>query len=309
MFLRKFIQVLLTSLVLVYPLQAQMKTVDFTPYKGADKNLGIKILDVKEVTFEPLEGIEFTEVSALAYDEKRGLFALSDRGYLYTLELKLEAKKIKELKLLNAKRLLSKNAKPLEGKKRDSEGMDILEEGLLISFERLPKVSLFDFNGLRIKNYELPAPLDNIKNYQSKNKALEAVLYHDEFGFITVAEAPLKHHDKNLHTLYSHSQRWQLSVSENVTAIELLNDGNILVLERGFSLTRGHHILLKKVFIKQCEKRVCKSEILASFKSEDGWNLDNFEGLTHIKDNLYLMVSDDNANFFQKCLFVLFEVL
>jgi hypothetical protein len=58
----------------------------------------------------------------------------------------------------------------------------------------------------------------------------------------------------------------------------------------------------------ECETEVCPARLLAFMKSSEGWTLDNFEGLTHIKDNIYMMVSDDNGSFLQKCIVVLFEI-
>jgi hypothetical protein len=43
-------------------------------------------------------------------------------------------------------------------------------------------------------------------------------------------------------------------------------------------------------------------------KTDDGWNLDNFEGLTHYKDNIYLMISDDNGFFLQSTILTMFEI-
>ena len=58
----------------------------------------------------------------------------------------------------------------------------------------------------------------------------------------------------------------------------------------------------------ECETGSCSSKNLAALKRRDGWKLDNFEGLTRIKDELYLMISDDNGSFFQECIDVLFEI-
>ncbi len=44
---------------------------------------------------------------------------------------------------------------------------------------------------------------------------------------------------------------------------------------------------------------VCRSKNLAVFKSSDGWDL----------DNIYLMISDDNGNMFQKTILTMFEIL
>ncbi len=90
-----------------------------------------------------------------------------------------------------------------------------------------------------------------------------------------------------------------------------MDDDNLLVLERKFD----KHILrwiitLTKVSLKKCDKsRVCKQEVLASLDNTYDWKIDNFEGLTKISKNKYLMVSDDNDMFFQNTLLVYFEIL
>lgn len=288
---------------------AQMDTIDIFPKRYASSEIGgIRILDAKVISFKPMNDIAFRDISALAYDEQRGLFALSNKGYLFNLDLQLEQKKIKRIHLKNASVLKTKKGKALKKKKRDAEGMAWSDEGLIISFERRPKVSLYDFKGTKIKNYPLAGELQDIDNYTKENKALESVTKHPLFGVITAPEAPLKNTDDRVHTLYSLHKQWRFKASGEITAIELLPDNNLLILERKYNLFRGHTIWLSRVNIMECETGHCPSENLATLKRSDGWKLDNFEGLTRIKDDLYLMVSDDNGNFFQSCIVVLFEI-
>jgi len=201
-----------------------------------------------------------------------------------------------------------KNKKDKILKHNDAEGMSLNKDGLIISFERDPKVSLFNFQAKKIKNFPLASILKDIKNYQKKNRALEAVVQHNIFGIITLPEGALKHEDKNYHTLYSLHKRWKFKADGKVTSIEIMPDNNLLVLEREFRFLQGHSITLSKVDIMNCDKSLCSKKTLASLKSTKGWALDNFEGMTRLYDNVYLMISDDNANFMQKCLLVLFEV-
>ena len=201
-----------------------------------------------------------------------------------------------------------KNKKGKILKHNDAEGMHLSEDGLIISFERDPKISLFSFKGKKTHNFPLPSALKDIKNYQKKNRALEAVVKHNKFGIITVPEGALKHEAKNYHILYSLEKRWRFKANGKVTSIEEMQDNNLLVLEREFSYLQGHTISLSKVDIMSCKTKICSKKNLALLKSTDGWELDNFEGMTHLYDNVYLMISDDNANFMQKCLLVLFEV-
>ena len=53
---------------------------------------------------------------------------------------------------------------------------------------------------------------------------------------------------------------------------------------------------------------MCKTKVLAKFNSSEGWLLDNFEGLARVGKNRYVMISDDNDNFFQQTLLMYFEV-
>ncbi|PHR54252.1 MAG: hypothetical protein COA44_13610 [Arcobacter sp.] len=298
---------LLLSLLLSVCLSAQIKDFNIfaTSYHPREIE-GITILDVKELSFDSVNKIEFSGISALAYSKEKGLYALSDRGYLFNLDLDIKEKKIQSLKIVDARVLKNKKDKIL--KHNDAEGMSLNKDGLIISFERDPKVSLFNFQAKKIKNFPLASILKDIKNYQKKNRALEAVVQHNIFGIITLPEGALKHEDKNYHTLYSLHKRWKFKADGKVTSIEIMPDNNLLVLEREFRFLQGHSITLSKVDIMNCDKSLCSKKTLASLKSTKGWALDNFEGMTRLYDNVYLMISDDNANFMQKCLLVLFEV-
>ncbi|MGB1311695.1 MAG: esterase-like activity of phytase family protein, partial [Leucothrix sp.] len=69
-------------------------------------------------------------------------------------------------------------------------------------------------------------------------------------------------------------------------------------------------ISLRQVKLDQCnQQNHCAVRDLAIFDSTKGWNIDNFEGLTHLQGNQYLMVSDDNKNPLQRTLMVKFEIL
>jgi hypothetical protein len=288
---------------------AQMGMIDISPKKHLPSDIGgIRILDAKTLAFKPMNDIAFTDISALAYDERRGLFALSNKGYLFNLDLQIEQKKIRRLELKEARVLRTKKGKALKKKKRDAEGMALDAEGLVISFERKPKVSLYDFKGKKIKNYPLAQELQDIENYTRANKALESVAMHPRFGVITAPEVPLKGSDTDLHTLYSLHTKWRFKASGQITSIELLPDNNLLILERDYNVFRGHSIWLSKVDIMACKTDICSSKNLATLRRSEGWKLDNFEGLTRIKDDLYLMISDDNGSFMQECIVVLFEI-
>ena len=132
---------------------------------------------------------------------------------------------------------------------------------------------------------------------------------------MTAAEWPLKRDNKKKQTIYALSGReWHFKAEPEansaISAMEVMDDGNVLVLERSFSgYLNPFVITLKKVYLGRCSKGWCETKVLAKMNSHKGWAVDNFEGLVKVSPQRYLMVSDDNNNFFQKTLLFYFEVM
>ena len=88
-----------------------------------------------------------------------------------------------------------------------------------------------------------------------------------------------------------------------------MDKNRLLILLKEFSFFTRHRVSkLCMINLKKCKNTKCKPKVLAKLDSKDGWRLDNFEGLTKVGKNLYLVVSDDNNNIFQKTILVLFEL-
>jgi len=294
--------------------------VNIIPDQGEDHWTGIRILDQKQLSFESIDGITFSEISDIAYHrQSKKLYMVSDEGKLFVFKAKF-MEKIEELEALSSVKLRKKNGKKFKKWRRDSEGMTLDGRGrLLISFEGKAKIAYFHKNskkyGHLIQKYHLPKKLRDTKNYRSKNKSLEALAWHPQYGILTAAEWPLKRDDKKIHTIYALSgKEWHFKAEPEaksaVSAIEVMDDGNVLVLERSYTgLLNPFVVTLKKVYLKQCKKGVCRSKVIIKMNSHKGWNIDNFEGLAKVGPHRYVMISDDNENFFQKTLLIYFEVL
>lgn len=239
-----------------------------------------------------MDNLKISELSALAYD-KKNLYALSDKGYLFRFELDYRNKKINLIKPLSASRLKNKKNKPLKKNKSDAEGMVYVDNKLLISFERKPRVEFFSLDAKKIKKFKIPKQLLEKKNYRAKNKMLEAVAYNDKYGVLTSPELPLKQFSKCMHTLYTKSSKYPLNVCSNITALEFISEDEILILFRDMQLVIYDLHDLSIEYIKFNDK----------FKDY------SFEGLTKLEDNLYLIVSDNDDSKTQKTLFVLFELI
>lgn len=293
-----------------------------------DQPEAIRIIDAYHVAFNPDIGKGFWGISGLAWDEQaQRLYAVSDTGELHHLKLTMVDGRLKSVELLETH--LLKNAKANVLKWRDSEGLSIRKNAkgqteLLISFERHPRILRYSMKGDYLGKLALPELLQDKKNFRSSNAMFEAVLQHPTWGVLTATELPLKafkEKEQRLYDMKGNVCEFKASNAKrsSVTAMELMADGrSILILERAWAgLSTPLVITLKKVSFSGDEKMpeklhelsACQATTLASLSTDQGWEVDNFEGLTHLGKDRYLMVTDDNNNPFQRTLFVYFEVL
>ena len=298
-------------------LQAQILSTQIAPFLNGDQVEGITLLDQKILGFKEIGGLKFSGISDAAYEKRaKKLYLVSDEGKLFVFDASF-ADKIETLKAVTGATLVRKNGKKFQKWCHDSEGLTLDSRGrLYVSFEGNAKVGRFNSDGRMVKKYTIPKRLRDPKNYRSRNKSLEALVWHPKYGLLTAAEWPLKHKGKKDQTIYALSgKEWHFQAEAEqksaVVAMEVMDDGNVLVMERSYTgLLKPFVVTLKKVYLGACEnkQKMCKSELLLKMNSHSGWLIDNFEGLARVGKHRYVMVSDDNDNFFQKTLLIYFEV-
>jgi hypothetical protein len=303
------------QIIILIAVQFFLNSCSTTKLIAKEKREGsITILEELSLNFPRRAGIPFEGISDLAYDKKNSmLYMIGDRGYLYTFYIKLSPKRIKKLKYLNAFHIKSPNGTVL---KPDIEGLCLDNKNRLIaSFERVPRVKMISKDGRLIKNIDIPRFLRNRYIYRSKNKMFEAICYHNKYNILISAEYPIRYHSKRFQTIYSLSgKKWHFLTQKYphsaVTAMEMMDDGNILIIERAYNgIYKPFYITLKKIYINNCDsKNLCKSKVLATLSSSSGWGYNNFEGLTRVGKNRYLMVSDNNGHYFLSTVLVYFRV-
>lgn len=272
-------------------------------------------------------GTPVTGLSGLAWDNANNLlYAINDKGLLYYLQPIFEKGILKDVTVLKNFSLLNARQKKLRWEYIDSEGAVLVpakesQSGnpeLLVSFEQMPRIVRYSLEGKWLGEITLPEDLRYPENYRSNNRMLESVTIHPKLGILTVPERPLEITDINTLKIYTmNGATWEIPhyivPKSGVTDMDVFEDGSLLVLERSFTgLTEPLIISLRRVWInEECEngKSICKIEQLAVFNNSEGWDIDNFEGLTRHHGNFFLMVSDDNSNFFQKTLLTYFEVV
>jgi hypothetical protein len=293
-------------------------------YQVGDTYMGIRLGGTLELKKGKISGFKLAELSGLVWDEdEKLLYAVTDKGILFHLRPVITKNTLTDVSLINAYWLQNRKGRRLIGS-RDSEGLAILngnngkagDSELVISFERKPKITRFTSKGKKLANYTLPNRLQNTKNFSSLNKLFEAVTVHPDLGVLTAPEWPLKGNEGKIVIYALDGQQWifphHSSPNSAVVALEALEDGSILVLERAFvSPNKPFIISLRQVWLPTCGKCTEKVKVkqVAVFNSHKGWQIDNFEGLTHHQGAYFFMVSDNNNRSSQRTLLSYFEVL
>jgi len=273
----------------------------------------IKFLDAKVLHFNKISGEKFFGISALEYDKKtHTLYMLNDRSRLFQFRLNIEDKKIKELEPITACRLRNYHDKYFFLWQSDSEGISKRGEYFFVSFEgQYPRIKKFDKSCKQVGEAYLADKLKNYRNYKSKNKSLESLEYVKGYGLLTSPEYSLKKQKEGWHGIYNYKGevcRFK-NPDEKLAIVDFEKDNHdsLIALFRKLDLKNfGFVISLKRIKLQKGE---CEVEELATLKSSECDAIDNFEGITKVGKNLYLMVSDDNDKFFEDTLLVLFEVL
>jgi len=290
-----------------------------------NRHMSIQLQGSLAISSAQVNGLPIVELSDLAWDaDAKKLYAVSDNGYLYTINLVIHKNRLIRANIIKAVRLKGANKKPLRGHFNDPEGLTIRnarnnnpnDAELIISFEGNSRVERYSTAGNYLGKLALPKKLENRHNYRHANKMLESIVLHPRYGALVASELPLKASQKNIQSIYSlQGMVWhfpRLNAAESsITALEVLGNGDVLVLERAFSgIFSPLVISLRQVQLNKCNKQnQCAVRDLAIFSTAAGWNMDNFEGLAHLQGNQYLMVSDDNKSPIQQTLMVMFEVL
>lgn len=281
----------------------------------------LEALDSMEIPAEGANGVRIAEFSGLAWDEdEQLLYAVSDGGVLHHFRIRLDGSRIAEIQSVFSAPLATKagagsgkaatNAEGLatvngnNGKQSDTE--------LLIAFEDGPAIARFTSRGERIDDIALPGPLADEKQYSKKNSRLEAVAFDERHGMLTAPERPLQGQPEDRHTLFpADGTTWSFGAFQSdsrLKAIQNLPDGNLLILERTREGKGGAPTARLRYldFSKCTAKRECQ---LADLSAEpDPMLVDNFEGMTRLSDDLFLIVTDKTRKDAEPTTFVLFRV-
>jgi hypothetical protein len=284
----------------------------------------LRLLGALRLIATEIDGLRLCGLSGLAWDEDAGLlYAISDRGALFHLRPIFDERGyLSGARALAGHPLRDASGNPVRSSFSDAEGLAIRngdngipdDAELLVSFEVKPRVVRYNTAGQWRGEEPLPVTLRNARNYRDSNQALEAVTIDPRWGILVGSETPLRNDPPGLIRIFATRGRFWLYPLGNapgsaLVAMEALPDGGLLTLERAFvSPLRPFVISLRRTKLSAPSKLLPVSDV-AVFNTDQGWLLDNFEGLTRHREQRFFMISDDNCNGLQTTLLVYFELL
>lgn len=265
----------------------------------------------------------FGGLSGLRLDRKGEQFiAISDKGNWFTGRLAYRGKSLAGLADVKSAPLLDSDGKKLTARRWfDSESLALDGSVVYVGYERVNQILRFDFSkgGIRSRGEVLPVP-PGIADLPF-NKGLEALVFVPKGqplagSLIAISERGLDPSGNILGFLIGGPSPGQFTVrrTENfdVSDAVLLPSGDLLLLERKFSVLEGVGIRIRRVPIKS----VVPDAVIdgpSIFAVDLGYEVDNMEGIdahvTEDGDTVLTMVSDDNFSMIQRTLLLQFTLV
>jgi len=265
----------------------------------------------------------FGGLSGLRLDAKGERFiALSDHGSWFTGRIVYQGRAMTGLDDVEAAPMLGPDGKPLAARGWfDTESIALDGSFVYVGIERVNQVVRFDFakgfTRSRGEVFPMPPAVKKLPN----NKGLEALVFVPK-GFalegtlIAISERGLDRDGNLIAFLVGGPTPGQFSVrrSQNfdISDAVLLPSGELLVLERKFSLLSGVGIRIRRIALKSLAPNAVVDGP-AIFEADLGEEIDNMEGIdafvTPEGETVLTMVSDDNFSLLQRTLLLQFTLV
>lgn len=262
---------------------------------------------------------------ALSADDDT-LLAVSDAGSWLSAKLSVKDGQLTGVSDGRIGPLPQKDGRPLRGRHdRDAESLVALGRGgiegrYLIGFEDRHRIDEYAFEKGRFRGPLGSRVLPRELRRMGRNEGLEGMALlrgGDHKGALAVfAEHKLDRQNDHTGALMKAGKSYPLFLKRgaefDITALQSLSDGSLLVLERSFiraSLKLDIRLrLIKAADIKPGAR--LDGEVL--FEAGSSYMIDNFEGMavteTKKGETIITLISDDNFNFFQSTLLARFKL-
>ena len=265
----------------------------------------------------------FGGLSGIRLDAKGERFiALSDRGSWFTGRILYSGRAMVGLDEVEAAPMLGSDGRPITTRGWfDSESIALDGSFVYVGLERVNQVLRFDFSqgftGARGEVVPMPAAVKKLPN----NKGLEALVFVPKGlplagTLIAMSERGLDRNGNLMAFLVGGPSPGQFSVRRtedfDISDAALLSSGDLLVLERKFSLLSGIGIRIRRIPLATIAPGALVDGP-AIFNADLGQEIDNMEGLdAHLTaegDTVLTMVSDDNFSLIQRTLLLQFTLV
>jgi hypothetical protein len=265
----------------------------------------------------------FGGLSAIRLDAKGERFvSLSDKGSWFTGRIVYSGREMTGLDDVEAAPMLAEDGRPITARGWfDSESLAF--DGLIayVGLERVNQVLRFDFaQGFTRARGEV-VPLPPAAKKLPFNKGLEALVWVPKGlplagTLIAISERGLDSHGNLIAFLVGGPTPGQFSVrrteSFDVSDAVLLPSGDLLVLERKFSLFAGVGIRIRRIALKSIAPGALVDGP-SIFDADLDEEIDNMEGIdahvTEAGDTVLTMISDDNFSLIQRTLLLQFTLV
>ena len=265
----------------------------------------------------------FGGLSGIRLDAKGERFtALSDKGSWFTGRILYSGRIVVGLDDVEAAPMLGSDGRPITARGwYDSESIALDGSFVYVGLERVNQVLRFDFsNGFtRARGEVVPMP-PAVKKLPN-NKGLEALVFVPKGlplagTLIAMSERGLDGDGNLIAFLVGGPSPGQFGIRRNenfdISDAVLLPSGDLLVLERKFSLVTGVGIRIRRIPLAAIAPGALVDGP-AIFNADLGQEIDNMEGIdAHVTaegDTVLTMVSDDNFSLIQRTLLLQFTLV
>jgi hypothetical protein len=270
----------------------------------------------------------FGGLSGLRLDANGERFiSFSDKGTWFTGRIVYRGNEMTGLADVEAAPMLGPDGKPLTARGwYDSEsiaidGAQIENSQIYIGLERVNQVLRFDFSKGFTRSRGEVVPMPPAVKKLPYNKGLEALLFVPRDlpltgTLIAFSERGLDANGNLIAFLVGGPTPGQFSVRRSqkfdISDATLLPSGDILLLERKFSLVEGLNVRIRRVALKSLAPGALVDGPVI-FEADLGDEVDNMEGIdsfvTPEGDTVLTMVSDDNFSLIQRTLMLQFTLV
>lgn len=257
------------------------------------------LLQALPVPTTAADGTKPRELSGLAWSpDGQTLAAVSDRGRLFHWQVRWAQGLIDSLAPVRVNTLVH------EGRVLNAEALAwqaLPVPTLLVADEAAPQVWPVSPDGVLGLGQALPAPLRDSQARRGANNGVEGLAWHPAHGLLAAPQRPLAGLPEDVHRIYAGSgAHWDLSAvvpRSNIKALDVLPDGQLLVLER-YKAGHEHRHVLRRLDLarcggaQRCAPPAWAVPLPAAAAAPASVNL---EGLACLDSRRCLLVSDDGG--------------